>query len=88
MRKLLIKLNSISNFNQRKTVTFGDSSLVSAPGGRFWTFLSVFTLVVLWILSGVLEWVEPVFWPPIENVWGQFVSIFSLKPLCPKARML
>ncbi len=75
--------NILSNFkmpnaeNQRKTVSFGDSSLVSAPGGRFLTFLSVFTLLSLWLLSDYFGWIEEVFWPHMSSVWYQLKIISS-----------
>ena len=72
---LFKKLNTKSY--QRKTVTFGDSSVVSAAGGRLWTALSILTLIVLWILSGALNWVEPIFWPPLADVFNQLLIISS-----------
>ena len=77
MKSILDKLRIPNAENQRKTVTFGDSSVVTAPGGRIWTFLSVAVLIVLWTLSGVFNWVEPVFWPPISDVWYQLSVISS-----------
>lgn len=75
-------INDIANriksnyFNrQRKTVSFGDSSLVKAPGGRGWSVLSVFFLVALWITVDVNHWVEPIFWPTLSSVWQQFLEI-------------
>ncbi|MCK5810337.1 MAG: ABC transporter permease subunit [Cocleimonas sp.] len=60
-----------------KTVTFGDSSFVNAPGGRIWTFISIATLILLWVLSSIFEWVKPIYWPPIQDVWSQFLVISS-----------
>ena len=73
---LFKKLNTKKSY-QRKTVTFGDSSVVSAAGGRLWTALSILTLIVLWILSGALNWVEPIFWPPLADVFNQLLIISS-----------
>ena len=59
----------------RKTVTFGDPS--AALGGRFWSILSISALAILWVLSTVYEWVNPIFWPSPGAVWDQFVTISS-----------
>jgi len=60
-----------------KTVTFGDSSFVNAPGGRMLTFASIATLILLWVLSSIFEWVKPIYWPPIQDVWHQLILISS-----------
>lgn len=75
MKKLLNRWIKPTTVNARKTVTFGDPSLVKSPGGRFWTFLSIFTLILLWYLSEKLEWVNPLFWPPMSDVWLQLQTI-------------
>ena len=59
----------------RKTVTFGDPS--AASGGRLWSLLSVGALAVLWVLSSVYEWVNPIFWPAPGAVWDKFIEISS-----------
>jgi len=66
-----------SKTTKNKTVTFGDSSFVNAPGGRMLTFASIATLILLWVLSSVFEWVKPIYWPPIQDVWHQFILISS-----------
>ena len=76
MKSILKNLGVLSD-NQRKAVTFGDSSVVNASGGRVWTLISIFSLVLLWALSGIFEWVDPLFWPPINDVWLQFQVIAS-----------
>ena len=77
MKAILKSLNLSDAENQRKTVSFGDSSLVEAPGGRIWTFASIAFLLLLWILSGIFNWVNPLFWPPIGDVWNQLNIIAS-----------
>ena len=79
-RSALSKKNNLlsqlfGNKQQTKTVTFGDSSFVNASGGRIWTFISIFSLLFIWILSSIFDWVKPVYWPPIDAVWHQFISI-------------
>jgi len=61
-----------SSFQKQKTVRFGDASMVT--GGRFWSILTLFVLAVIWTLSGVYEWTDPIFWPSPEAVAGHFVS--------------
>lgn len=61
-----------SSFQKQKTVRFGDASMVT--GGRFWSLLILFILGVIWILSGIYKWTDPIFWPAPEAVVGQFVS--------------
>ena len=73
MKKLLDKLS----MNERKTVTFGDSSLVKAPGGGGWTVITVAFVLFLWALSDAFNWIEPIFWPRMADVWNQFVIISS-----------
>lgn len=77
MKAILQSLNAKNAENQRKTVSFGDSSLVEAPGGRIWTFASIAFLLLLWIFSGIFGWVNPLFWPPIGDVWHQLNVIAS-----------
>ena len=77
MKNILAKLGIRSAENQRKTVSFGDTSLVSAPGGRIWSFVSVVTLIILWVMSSEFNWVKPIFWPPIMDVWYQLKAISS-----------
>jgi taurine transport system permease protein len=77
MRKILDKLGFTNTNTERKTVTFGDASVVSAPGGRGWTWLSVGFFIILWCLASIFEWINPIFWPPIGAVWEQFVFIFT-----------
>ena len=72
LKELSSKLFKTKGVNARKRVTFGDSSVIKSPGGRFWTFLSVFSLFLLWYLSEQLGWVNPLFWPPMGDVWFQF----------------
>ncbi|MCP4757732.1 MAG: ABC transporter permease subunit [Proteobacteria bacterium] len=61
-----------NSFQKQKTVHFGDASMVT--GGRFWSILIVLILAVLWILSGVFKWTDPIFWPAPDAVWGQFTE--------------
>ena len=57
-------------------MTFGDASVVSASGGRGWTFFSIGFFFLLWYLASVFEWTNPIFWPSMFDVWTQFVFIF------------
>ena len=75
MDNLLIKLGFKDPNAERKTVTFGDAAVVSAKGGRGWTFLTIFLLLSLWYLTDYFEWVEPIFWPTMASVWQQFSLI-------------
>lgn len=61
-----------SSFQKQKTVRFGDASMVT--GGRFWSILALFILGGLWILSGIYEWTDPIFWPSPASVAGQFTT--------------
>ena len=61
-----------SSFQKQKTVRFGDASMVT--GGRFWSILILFILGVIWVLSGIYKWTDPIFWPAPDAVVGQFVS--------------
>jgi taurine transport system permease protein len=61
-----------SSLQKQKTVHFGDASMVT--GGRFWSILTLLILGVLWTLSGILEWTDPIFWPSPGAVADQFVS--------------
>lgn len=61
-----------NSFQKQKTVRFGDASMVT--GGRIWSLLILFILGVLWILSGVYQWTDPIFWPAPGAVADQFVS--------------
>lgn len=72
--KTLLKRMGIS---ERNTVSFGDSSMVLAPGGKAWSVLTVIVLIGLWLLADALEWVDPLFWPRLADVWGQFKTIYS-----------
>lgn len=58
---------------ERKTVTFGDASAIT--GSLFWSILAVVILAVLWILSGVYQWTDPVFLPPPGAVWDKFIEV-------------
>ncbi len=75
MRELLIKLGLADPNVARKTVTFGDASVVAAKGARGWTFLSIGVLLLIWFLAGVFDWVSPIFWPSMGSVWDQFTLI-------------
>ena len=77
MHKILMKLGLMDPNTARKTVTFGDASVVSAKGGRGWTVVSCVFLLGLWYLAGVFEWVSPIFWPPMDTVWDQLLLISS-----------
>lgn len=57
----------------RKTVTFGDASAV--VGSRTIGVLTILILLLLWYVSSVGGWTNPVFWPTPMAVWGQFVTI-------------
>jgi taurine transport system permease protein len=74
MKNFLKKIFT-SKKTANKTVTFGDSSFVNAPGGRILTFASIASLILLWVLSSIFEWVKPIYWPPIQDVWHQFILI-------------
>jgi taurine transport system permease protein len=76
MSQFISKLLGTKN-KANRTVTFGDSSFVNASGGRIWTFISIASLIFLWILSSWFEWVKPIYWPPIQDVWHQFITISS-----------
>lgn len=58
-----------NSFQKQKTVRFGDASMVK--GGRFWSILILTILGVLWILSGIYNWTDPIFWPSPQAVLGQ-----------------
>jgi taurine transport system permease protein len=58
-----------SSFQKQKTVRFGDASTVT--GGRFWSILTLSVLGVIWILSGIYNWTDPIFWPSPQAVVGQ-----------------
>ena len=73
MKKLLDKFG----MDERKTVTFGDSSLVKAPGGGGWTVVTIAVVLFLWALSDTFNWIEPLFWPHMADVWNQFITISS-----------
>ncbi len=62
---------------KRNTVSFGDSSLVKAPGGKILSLLSVVGLIFLWILNDIFAWIDPLFWPPLGDVWFQLKNIYS-----------
>ena len=74
---LLLARLGLSNFGttERKTVTFGDASAVT--GGRFWSIVSVVTLIVLWVCSAVYSWTDPNFLPGPQSVWEKFVEIIG-----------
>ncbi len=61
-----------TSFQKQKTVRFGDASTVT--GGRLWSILTLLLLAVLWTLSGVFEWTDPIFWPAPDAVGGQLVT--------------
>ncbi len=61
-----------NSFQKQKAVRFGDASMVT--GGRFWSILTLFILAVLWILSGVYKWTDPIFWPSPGAVAKQFTA--------------
>ena len=77
MKDILGMLRMPGGENERKTVSFGDSSLVSAPGGRVLSFASVFALVVLWLVSDYFGWIGEIFWPHMASVWYQLQNISS-----------
>jgi taurine transport system permease protein len=61
-----------SSFQKQKTVRFGDASMVI--GGRIWSILALFVLGVIWVLSGIYEWTDPIFWPSPGAVGKQFTT--------------
>ena len=63
--------------NMRKTVTFGDPSVVQAKGGRIWTWITVSSLLLIWYIVSVFDLVDPIFWPSMGAVWEQLVAISS-----------
>ena len=75
MNKLLSKLKLLDPYAARKTVTFGDSSVISGKGGRGWTVFSVGLLLIIWFFAGVFDWIDPLFWPSMQSVWQQFILI-------------
>lgn len=66
---------------ERKTVTFGDASAVTA--GRFWSILSVLVLILLWICSSVFSWTEPIFLPSLGTIANRFVEITCWQGIFP-----
>lgn len=62
-----------AGMNARKTVTFGDASAVT--GSRFWSVVSVITLIFLWYLSTRFEWTSPIFWPSMTAVKDQLFTL-------------
>lgn len=76
MLKLAIWLGlAKSSFQQQKTVRFGDASTVA--GGRIWSLLTLLILAVIWIVSSVYEWVNPIFWPPPSAVGEKLATTVS-----------
>ncbi len=61
-----------SSFQKQKTVRFGDASMVT--GGRIWSILALLVLGVLWTLSGIYKWTDPIFWPSPQAVLNQFAT--------------
>ncbi|MBW2632583.1 MAG: ABC transporter permease subunit [Deltaproteobacteria bacterium] len=61
-----------SSFQKQKRVRFGDASTVT--GGRIWSILAVLVLGVLWTLSGIFKWTDPIFWPSPQAVLNQFAT--------------
>ncbi len=60
-------------FTRQKTVKFGDASAVNS--GRFYSLLTLTTLLILWIVASVLNLVEPFYWPSIDGTWHRLLKI-------------
>jgi taurine transport system permease protein len=63
------------DFTRQKTVKFGDASAVGS--GRIWSLAVVAFLLLLWTLSSVFGWVQPIFWPPIGATWDRLVQLWT-----------
>ncbi len=61
-----------SSFQKQKTVRFGDASMVT--GGRIWSIAALLVLGVLWTISGIYKWTDPIFWPSPQAVLNQFAT--------------
>ncbi|MCH9844152.1 MAG: ABC transporter permease subunit [Alphaproteobacteria bacterium] len=64
-----------NSFTRQKTVKFGDSSAINS--GRFYSIITVVSLISLWTISSIFEWVQPFFWPPIDDVISRFMKLFT-----------
>lgn len=68
--KKMMGVNSQDEFNQKKTVKFGDPSAVGQ--GRFFSFVSIAVILVVWVVVCELELVPPLFCPSPLAVFKQF----------------
>ena len=64
-----------NSFTRQKTVKFGDSSAINS--GRVYSIVTVISLISLWTISSIFEWVQPFFWPPIDDVISRFIKLFT-----------
>ncbi len=63
---LMIWLGLADNsMTRQKTVKFGDASALNS--GRFWSIVTVVGLLLLWYVTTVMGWLDPIFWPPIDG---------------------
>ncbi len=64
-----------NSFTRQKTVKFGDSSAINS--GRFYSIITVVSLILLWTISSIFEWVQPFFWPPLDDVISRFMKLLT-----------
>ena len=64
-----------NSFTRQKTVKFGDSTAINS--GRFYSIVTVVSLLSLWTISSVFQWIEPFFWPQIDAVLSRFSKLAS-----------
>ncbi len=62
-------------FTRQKTVKFGDASAVNS--GRFYSIIVVLVLLVLWVLSSVMGWVKPFYWPTIDGTYDRAIKLLT-----------
>lgn len=88
LKNIILARLGLSQFGttERKTVTFGDASAVTA--GRFWSILAVVVVIVLWIFSSVFSWTEPIFLPSLGAIGARFVEITCWQGIVPFLREL
>ncbi len=71
--KTALGLSAKDDFDKKKTVKFGDPS--TAGQGRKWSILSIFIVLITWIVICELEIVPPLFWPSPWAVLKKFYVI-------------
>lgn len=55
-----------NSFTRQKTVKFGDASAVNS--GRFYSFVTIIVLLLLWWVSTSQGWIRPIYWPSFDAV--------------------